>query len=434
MNYDIESLKRKLLIKYPFFGSVLANVYYKEAKDLDTAATDGEAIYYNPDFLNSLSVDGQLFVLAHEVCHVAFNHILRSEGKDKELWNIATDGVINQLLQKDGLEIIEKAINIPAGLNLDAEALYEKLLQERKKIEEKNGKSDNNSNNGNNSENKDVGHDTHSMWDKAVKKHNNEASNEPSEVEEKQKELSDMGENKAFEKNKEEKKKMLDDLKKQLSEEASKEATKPFKGSGSYSNGALRSVNNIGRSGQIIDWRYILREAIKYDVDWSYNNATVEDGVVTAHLEELPRPETEVVLDTSGSVDEPLLRNFLRECKNILQHSNLKVGCFDTNFYGFSEIRTESDIDNMKFQGGGGTDFNTAVNAFSGRVENKIIFTDGISAAPQKELDAIWLVYGGYRLEPKGATVIYISDEQLRKLQRLGQDNEEKGYCKRLKR
>ena len=243
MSYDIESLKRKMLVKYPFFGSVLANVYYKETKELDTAATDGEFIYYNPDFLNTLNADGQLFVLAHEVCHVAFNHILRSEGKDKELWNIATDGVINQLLQKDGLEIIEHAINIPEGISLDAEELYEKLLEERKKHQGQNGNNNNNneSNNGDSSDNKDVGHDTHSMWDKAVKKHNEEPSSNPSEVEEKQKELADMGENKAFDKNKEEKKKMLDDLKKELSEEASKEATKPFKGSGSYSNGAFKN-------------------------------------------------------------------------------------------------------------------------------------------------------------------------------------------------
>ena len=57
-------------------------------------------------------------------------------------------------------------------------------------------------------------------------------------------------------------------------------------------------------------------------------------------------PETEIVLDTSGSINEILLKNFLRECKNILQHTKLKVGCFDTEFYGFHEIRTEEDIEN----------------------------------------------------------------------------------------
>lgn len=94
-------------------------------------------------------------------------------------------------------------------------------------------------------------------------------------------------------------------------------------------------------------------------------------------MEEQQSPETEIVLDTSGSINEVLLKNFLRECKNILQHSRLKVGCFDTKFYGFHEIRTEEDIENMKFIGDGGTDFDVAVNAFSRRVENKIIFTDG---------------------------------------------------------
>ena len=42
----------------------------------------------------------------------------------------------------------------------------------------------------------------------------------------------------------------------------------------------------------------------------------------------------------SSSVDDNLLRNFLRECKNILKFSRLRAGCFDTLFYGFQEIRT----------------------------------------------------------------------------------------------
>lgn len=41
MNYDIDTIKRKMLIKYPFFGSVVANVDYKEDDKIPTAATDG---------------------------------------------------------------------------------------------------------------------------------------------------------------------------------------------------------------------------------------------------------------------------------------------------------------------------------------------------------------------------------------------------------
>ena len=51
MKYDITALKRKMLVKYPLFGSVVANVHYKEDKEIPTAGTDGETIYYNPEFL-----------------------------------------------------------------------------------------------------------------------------------------------------------------------------------------------------------------------------------------------------------------------------------------------------------------------------------------------------------------------------------------------
>ena len=95
MKYDIAALKRKMLVKYPFFGSVVASVDYKENRGITNAGTDGKTIYYNPDFLESLSVEQQTFVFTHEVCHIAFNHILRSEGKDHQIWNIATDAVIN---------------------------------------------------------------------------------------------------------------------------------------------------------------------------------------------------------------------------------------------------------------------------------------------------------------------------------------------------
>ena len=135
-------------------------------------------------------------------------------------------------------------------------------------------------------------------------------------------------------------------------------------------------------------------------------------------------PETEIVLDTSGSIDEVLLKNFLRECKNILQHTKLKVGCFDTEFYGFTEIKDISDIDNLPFYGGGGTNFDVAVNAFSRRVENKIIFTDGIARMPSTPTDAIWIVFGGIKINPVGGKVIYIDGEQLKRLYNYQISNE----------
>lgn len=54
--------------------------------------------------------------------------------------------------------------------------------------------------------------------------------------------------------------------------------------------------------------------------------------------------------------------------------------------------------------------------AFTRRVENRIIFTDGKASMPDKPMDAIWIVFGGEHINPKGGRVINITPEQLDKL------------------
>ena len=536
---NIESIKRRLLVKYPFFGSVVANSNFIAESSVGTAGTDGKNIYYNPNFIESINDNQQTFIFAHEICHIAFDHIFRSEGKDKELWNIATDSVVNAFLKQDGLPIVEGGVDILEAINYDAEEMYKKLLEEKQQnsgqgnnnknndsenqneqqnqtgqgssnskgessdnqnenqneqsqgqkndSDQQNSRNNNNNQNNQNSKNeqnnsesssnseqseedekenetRDVGHDTHSMWDKAIekkyqeeqsqsdlgksndkdedtqnlldklskifdkKKERQEKQQHPDERQNKEKEkkkneeikkLTELGEKKAFKQNKIERKKQLEELRKALASQSH--------GHGSVTNSERRNITDIGTSEPLIDWRRLLKEAVKYDIDWSYQNAGIEDGVVTAYLEEMPRPETEIVLDTSGSIDETLLRNFLRECKNILQTSKVKVGCFDTKFYGFTEIKDVSDIDNLPFYGGGGTNFDVAVNAFTKRVENKIIFTDGDANMPSTPIDAIWIVFGGIKINPVGGKVIHIDDEHLERLYNYQMTNEIKG-------
>ena len=426
---EINRIKRKMLVKYPFFGSIVANLNYVEDNECSTIETDGKTVFYNTEFVEKLTEKQLVFVFAHEVCHIAFNHIERSKGKNLKLWNIATDAVINAFLQKDGLEIVEDGVDIPEAINYDAEALYEKLLKELEKKKSQNESVEKNSQEQSESSSKNVGdgvsekqvedfveelvgqqkgHDNHDLWGQPNK-----------DVEKKIQEISQMGEKNAFEENKKEKVKQFEKLKNELAKQSTSAGSV-----GKTTDSFQRRIENIGASKPLIDWRKLLKEAVKVDVDWSYKNAGVEDGIVRPYLEEELKPETEIILDTSGSVNETLLRNFLRECKNILKTSKVKVGCFDTKFYGFQEIRKLSDIDNMKFVGGGGTDFNAAVNAFSRRVENKIIFTDGEADMPYKSLNAVWIVFGDRVINPKGGKVINITREQLKKLYR----SDEKDY------
>lgn len=393
MNIDV--IKRKLLVKYPFFGSVIANSKIIEVSDIPTACTDGTNIYYNYDFLKDLNENQQIFIFAHEISHIAFNHIERSKDKNLEAWNIATDGVINALLKNDGLELVEGSVDIPEAINFDAEELYNIILERMK-----NNPSYQEGNNDEETKTPNAGHDDHSQWGKNKEKEQQDSKEEKNK--EGQPDFVALGEKETFKKNQKIKEENLKELRKSLINNSY----------GKEPGNRKRDISDIGTSLAIIDWRRVLKETLNYNVDWSYQNATIEEGVITPQLEEYPIPETEIVLDTSGSIDSELLKAFLRECKNILQNSKVKVGCFDTVFYGFTEVRTIEDIDNLEFQGWGGTDFNAAINAFSRRVDNKIIFTDGRAPMPSTPCDAIWIVFDN-EIKPLGGKVISVSSDDL---------------------
>lgn len=370
----IAAAKKGMLARYPFFGSLAASVQYIETKEIRTIAGNGRVILYNPDYLDSLTAEERVFVLTHEICHIAFDHIRRGRGKDPEIWKNATDAVVNQLLKRDGMKIIRGGIDYPEAIGYDADSYYEVLLAEKLEIELSEGQLEGEETAGGETVYEEgdeiIFDDEHLLWDEEIEL--------PEE---------------------------LEDL---IPKKASKAGNDIVRDE--------RPIEDIGLSKPVIDWRLILRDTINYGVDWSMAHAEIEEGIVRPVLDEWPLPETEIVLDTSWSVEDSLLRNFLRECKNILKLSKLKVGCFDTCFYGFQEIRSLKDIDEMVFLGGGGTDFNVAMSAFSRRVDNRIIFTDGKAPLPDDPLDAVWLVYGDETIEPKTGKVIYITDEQLEKL------------------
>ena len=382
MIYDITILKRKVLAMYPFFGSVAANVEYQEIEDTGIMKNDGSTIFYDPRYMSTLSDNDQLFLLAHELCHIAFEHKERGVGKDPTVWMSATDAVINQMLKRDGLEIISGGIDYPEAIDYSAEEYYELLLSEKLDIELIDGQLE--------------GQETPSDSHGESKQEDTGDNSDEDESEESYKELP-----------------LVDDRDDEDEDDEYTLIEEKESDAGNAVNRDIRTVEEIGASAPLIDWRVILPNTINYGVDWSYSNAILEDNIVRPVLEELPIPETEIILDTSWSVDEDLLRNFLRECKNILTFSKMKAGCFDTVFYGFHDIRNEKDIDDMVFEGGGGTDFNAAVNAFTLRVDNRIIFTDGQAPMPDKPMNAIWVVYGDEEIAPDGGTVIRISPEQL---------------------
>ena len=120
----------RLVIKFPFYGSVCLRVNVKPDASVSTMATDGKSILWSPDWVDTIGQEETVGVLAHEVLHIILKHPLRRGSRDPLLWNIATDFAINQILVDSGFTLPEGALIDPQYKGLTAEAIYDRLPQD----------------------------------------------------------------------------------------------------------------------------------------------------------------------------------------------------------------------------------------------------------------------------------------------------------------
>lgn len=144
----------QILNKHPFIGTIAMNLDLIPTRDprLDTAMTDGKSIFFDIDFMSRLKPEEIQFVLGHEIWHTVMLHFARCDKRSKNLFNIAGDMEVNQILEADGFFPPEKVIfpnrthsrhcefNFPD--NLSAEEYYDLLVkyqeeEKRKNAEEK---------------------------------------------------------------------------------------------------------------------------------------------------------------------------------------------------------------------------------------------------------------------------------------------------------
>ena len=156
----LSDLRRQLLYRYPFCGTVAMSLELKPTRDplITTAACDGKHVFFDIDFLSRLQPDHQLFVFAHEVWHAILCHMLRAEGRDHSVWNIAVDMEVNSLLRIDGLSVPSDAVlpekyGFSATERKNAETYYDLLLKNQQlQRQSGNGSSANGDGNGGSSQ------------------------------------------------------------------------------------------------------------------------------------------------------------------------------------------------------------------------------------------------------------------------------------------
>lgn len=432
--------KRLMMLRYPRFASEIAsaNISYRTDLKCHTAATDGKNIFFDPEYLASLSESDRLFLIAHELMHIKFAHAYRLEDKngekrDMDTWNIATDAIINANLERDGFTIKEGCVNRPEALNYSAEEFYQFLLDEKKAKEQEKQQSSSeqdsqdkkesgdsqdqtdsqnnenqdsqeqteNKNNEtqqdqsdaqndqspsdmNDGESQQMG-DDHSLWEEAFEKRKNgDKSNDKTNSSQRDDKSSNddlesdsFDEKAEFEKNYEERRARAKENLERLKNEMLSNPNFSDK----------TNLGSVGESAEEFDWRLLLRREVeKTETIWSQRRSIAENNYAY-RLEENDiddEAETEVMIDVSGSVDLDLVKAFLRMIKPLLKESKLKVGCFNEKFWGMKEIKSVSDIDNFEIpreargRSAWTEDWDLAVRSFTKKREiNKIVFTDG---------------------------------------------------------
>jgi predicted metal-dependent peptidase len=117
----------RMVLDHPFFASLLLGMRMREDAATKTACTNGNEIRFNPAFIDSLTIDQSVFVLAHLVMHVAHNHPYRRSSRDLGRFNKAGDFAINGILKDAGLSMLPGALYKKEFEHLAAEQIYDRL-------------------------------------------------------------------------------------------------------------------------------------------------------------------------------------------------------------------------------------------------------------------------------------------------------------------
>jgi len=378
-----------LLMNQPFWGNLATRLKICDVTDegwCPTAATDGKSLFINRDFVNKLSIKETQFLVGHEIGHCVLDHFGRLGDRDKVLWNVAGDYVINQELVDGGVGELIKVVT-PLYDRKFRGMFTEEVYDLVKKDEEKyKGKST---------------LDIHL-----------EIGDGEGDEEGKGKSDSESGDGggngKAPTISKELAKELRDEFR-----EAVLAAAKSA-GAGNIPGFVKKLIKDFTEPQ--ISWRELLRQQIqsliRADYTWQRpNRKTWSSGIYLPGS--LPEETVDicVAIDVSGSISEQMVRDFLGEIQGIMDQFRdfkLKIWCFDTQVYNPQEYDecNRYDLNSYEIHGGGGTEFMANWNWMEEndiRPKKFIMFTDGYpwgAWGKPDYCDTVFIIHGTESIVP----------------------------------
>lgn len=104
LDRELDRVKTKVFLgkNAAFLGPLMCSMNFIWSQDIETAATDGINLLWNPHFFLSLAPEVRQTILLHELWHPGFLHMVRRGNRDPKIWNYAADIVINNMLDDEG--------------------------------------------------------------------------------------------------------------------------------------------------------------------------------------------------------------------------------------------------------------------------------------------------------------------------------------------
>ena len=142
MNSKIEKAKATLMLESPYFGNIASDIDIIYTDSIPTYRYKNGTLYLNREYLDTLSNEEIISILANGAMKRVLHHEDRGANKSSRIWDLATDYAINSMLLQNGFILPQEA-----PYNIDFEGMYAEeiysILSNDLDLEDEDSSSDN---------------------------------------------------------------------------------------------------------------------------------------------------------------------------------------------------------------------------------------------------------------------------------------------------